>query len=144
MKKYNICIVGLGYVGLPLAVEFAKKYITVGYDIDKYRINQLKKGVDLTMELSPKKLNAVIKKKLNTCFKFVHVPKLSNSAVIFYMFASSQHVPKLAAPAGAAEQTRTSRTTATDKKSAKNTSTTKYDECPRVQMSGCLFKNVKI
>ena len=40
----RIAIIGLGYVGLPLATEFAKKYKVVGYDVDKSRIEELKKG----------------------------------------------------------------------------------------------------
>lgn len=46
----NIAIIGLGYVGLPLAVEFGKKYNVIGFDIDEYRINDLKKGIDKTKE----------------------------------------------------------------------------------------------
>lgn len=46
----NIAIIGLGYVGLPLAVEFGKKYNVIGFDIDELRINDLKKGIDKTKE----------------------------------------------------------------------------------------------
>ena len=58
MKKHStfpekpiICVVGLGYVGLPLAVEFGKHYETVGFDINKERVQQLKCGLDSTREL---------------------------------------------------------------------------------------------
>ena len=54
--KKKISIVGLGYVGLPLATEFAKKYKVVGYDIDLIRIEELKKGIDRTKEITKKKL----------------------------------------------------------------------------------------
>jgi UDP-N-acetyl-D-glucosamine/UDP-N-acetyl-D-galactosamine dehydrogenase len=54
MKK--ITIIGLGYVGLPLAVAFGKKYKTVGYDINKLRVEQLKEGFDVTQESSKKKI----------------------------------------------------------------------------------------
>ena len=47
----KIAIIGLGYVGLPLAVEFAKKYPVVGFDIFQARIDELKNGFDRTMEL---------------------------------------------------------------------------------------------
>ena len=48
---HKICIVGLGYVGIPLAISFAKKnYEVCGYDIDKKRIDNLKKGIDYTNE----------------------------------------------------------------------------------------------
>jgi len=48
--KQKIAIVGLGYVGLPLAVEFGKKYESFGYDINKQRIDELNKGFDHTGE----------------------------------------------------------------------------------------------
>lgn len=51
-----IGIMGLGYVGLPLAVEFSNIYQTIGYDLDKKRINQLKKGNDKTNEIKEKHL----------------------------------------------------------------------------------------
>jgi len=47
----NICIIGLGYVGLPLAVELSQHYKVIGYDIDKDKISELKKGKDITGEL---------------------------------------------------------------------------------------------
>ena len=50
IDKLRIGIVGLGYVGLPLAVEFGKKYPTVGFDINAGRIAELERGVDLTLE----------------------------------------------------------------------------------------------
>ena len=50
LENLRIGIIGLGYVGLPLAVEFGKKIPTVGFDIDKKRIFQLKDGVDVTLE----------------------------------------------------------------------------------------------
>jgi UDP-N-acetyl-D-galactosamine dehydrogenase len=57
MESIKICIVGLGYVGLPLAIEFAKKYEVIGYDIDSSRINQLNNEIfDRTEEVSSKEL----------------------------------------------------------------------------------------
>ena len=50
-KKDKIAIIGLGYVGLPLAVEFSKKYEVLGFDINSERINQLKNGFDKTCEI---------------------------------------------------------------------------------------------
>ena len=50
----KIAIIGLGYVGLPLAVEFSKKYKTIGFDLNKRRIDQLKKGLDITNEVEKK------------------------------------------------------------------------------------------
>ena len=46
-----IGIIGLGYVGLPLAIEFGKKYSTVGFDINDKRIDELKSGIDVTLEV---------------------------------------------------------------------------------------------
>ena len=56
MKIKSLGIIGLGYVGLPLAVAFSKKYPTFGYDINNSRINDLKKGIDRTNEIESKKL----------------------------------------------------------------------------------------
>ena len=51
-----IAVVGLGYVGLPLAVEFGLKRNVIGFDINESRINELKKGVDRTLEISDEEL----------------------------------------------------------------------------------------
>jgi UDP-N-acetyl-D-glucosamine/UDP-N-acetyl-D-galactosamine dehydrogenase len=56
ISKLRIGIVGLGYVGLPLAVEFGKKYPTVGFDIKADRITELSQGVDSTLECSSEEL----------------------------------------------------------------------------------------
>lgn len=50
MEQKRLAIFGLGYVGLPLAVEFGKKYPTVGFDINQERIQQLSLGIDRTLE----------------------------------------------------------------------------------------------
>jgi UDP-N-acetyl-D-galactosamine dehydrogenase len=52
----KICIVGLGYVGLPLAAEFGKKTDTIGFDINQHRVDALRKGIDSTLELSSEEL----------------------------------------------------------------------------------------
>ena len=51
-KTVTLGVIGLGYVGLPLAVEFGKKYKVVGFDINEKRIDELKKGNDKTLEVS--------------------------------------------------------------------------------------------
>ena len=56
MNQTTIGIIGLGYVGLPLAVEFGKKYPTIGFDINTQRIAELKAGVDRTLETSTEEL----------------------------------------------------------------------------------------
>lgn len=52
IRKIRIGVIGLGYVGLPLAVEFGKKFPTIGFDVKAERIDQLKAGSDLTREVS--------------------------------------------------------------------------------------------
>ena len=62
-KTKRIAIVGLGYVGLPLAVEFSKKYPVTGFDINKKRIDDLKTGNDFTLEINKPDLLTVLKKE---------------------------------------------------------------------------------
>ena len=52
LKEINIAVIGQGYVGLPLAIEFGKNWPVIGFDINKQRIQELKLGVDHTKELS--------------------------------------------------------------------------------------------
>ncbi len=60
----KIGIIGLGYVGLPLAVEFSKKYSTIGFDINELRVNELINGVDSTLEVENTELiNVLVKNK---------------------------------------------------------------------------------
>ncbi len=58
LENIRIGIVGLGYVGLPLAVEFAKKYPVVGLDTNQHRVAELKSGRDSSLEVSPEELAA--------------------------------------------------------------------------------------
>jgi len=60
-NNIKIAVIGLGYVGLPLAHLFASKYPVVGFDINTTRIESLRKGEDTTLELSNKELVSVIK-----------------------------------------------------------------------------------
>jgi UDP-N-acetyl-D-galactosamine dehydrogenase len=59
--KNKICIVGLGYVGLPLAVEFGQKFQTTGFDISKQRISELKNAHDKTLEIADDYLSDVMR-----------------------------------------------------------------------------------
>jgi UDP-N-acetyl-D-glucosamine/UDP-N-acetyl-D-galactosamine dehydrogenase len=59
-EQIKIAIIGLGYVGLPLARLFATKYPVVGFDINKQRVAELKKGTDSTLEVSEELLKAVL------------------------------------------------------------------------------------
>ena len=60
MIKRKISIIGLGYVGLPLAVEFGKKRSVIGFDISESRINELKNGIDNTLEVTDLELKEAI------------------------------------------------------------------------------------
>ena len=57
----QIAIIGLGYVGLPLAVEFGKHYATLGFDINQTRISELQRGEDHTLEVSSEELSGATK-----------------------------------------------------------------------------------
>src|SRR5450432_883199 len=59
-SKHFIAVIGLGYVGLPLAVEFAKKYPVIGFDINNSRIEELRKGHDHTLEIEDNDLKKVL------------------------------------------------------------------------------------
>ena len=65
LKDSKIAIIGLGYVGLPLAVEFSKKFPTVGFDINANRVNELNNGTDSTLEVDDKSLKFAINEGLN-------------------------------------------------------------------------------
>ena len=52
----KIAVIGLGYVGLPLAVEFGKVRSVIGFDVNQSRLNELSSGVDLTLEISREEL----------------------------------------------------------------------------------------
>ncbi|GGA19824.1 nucleotide sugar dehydrogenase [Neptunicoccus cionae] len=57
MKSARIAVIGLGYVGLPLAVEFGRLFPTVGFDLNPERISALRKGEDFTREVTPDELS---------------------------------------------------------------------------------------
>ncbi|GAA4462210.1 nucleotide sugar dehydrogenase [Nemorincola caseinilytica] len=64
-RSYSIAVIGLGYVGLPLAAEFAKKFPVTGFDINKRRIEELRQGVDNTLEVEHDVLKKVTKTAQN-------------------------------------------------------------------------------
>lgn len=83
--EYKIGIIGLGYVGLPLAVAFSNKFKVVGFDINQQRISELLNGIDKTLEIEEDKLNNAIQtngflpsynlKELDSCnFYIITVP----------------------------------------------------------------------
>jgi UDP-N-acetyl-D-galactosamine dehydrogenase len=59
-ENYKIAIIGLGYVGLPLAVEFGKIYTVIGYDINEDRVAELRKKNDVTLEVDSKKISEAL------------------------------------------------------------------------------------
>ena len=75
-KKKKIAVVGLGYVGLPLAVLFSKKYDVIGFDVEKKKIELYKKGIDVTCELPSSTLD-------NTNIYFTDDEKELNEASFF-------------------------------------------------------------
>ena len=60
MKEFKIAVIGLGYVGLPLAIEFSKKYKVLGYDINQKRVEELQNGFDHTLEADLDDMNEAI------------------------------------------------------------------------------------
>src|SRR5690606_41535760 len=82
--ELNIAVIVLGYVGLPLAVEFGKKLPVVGFDIYQKRIDELQGGQDHTLEVSSEELNqaknliytATLEDLENSNFFIVNVPTL--------------------------------------------------------------------
>lgn len=67
-RKVVIGVVGLGYVGLPLAISFAKKFKVIGFDINKNKIEKYKKGIDVTNEVGNEEV-------MNTTMEFTSEPK---------------------------------------------------------------------
>jgi UDP-N-acetyl-D-galactosamine dehydrogenase len=77
-QDISIAIIGLGYVGLPLAIEFGKKYPTIGFDINTKRIDELKSGRDHTLEVTLENLTSAKQlsyssdiKDISTCNYFI-------------------------------------------------------------------------
>ena len=64
IKKSKLAVIGLGYVGLPLAIEFGKKRRVIGFDINNKRIDELKNGLDSGFEVS----NREFKQSLNLIY----------------------------------------------------------------------------
>ena len=53
-KKAKLAVIGLGYVGLPIALEFARKISVIGFDINSKRVEMMKQGIDPSNEMEPK------------------------------------------------------------------------------------------
>ena len=92
-KIYNIGVIGLGYVGLPLAVRLTKKYKVLGHDIDLSRINELKKNYDRTLDLSKSEL-----KKANNIYYTNKLKDLSKCNIYIITLPtpiSKKNIPNL-------------------------------------------------
>lgn len=63
VSESKVAVIGLGYVGLPLAVEFARKFPTVGFDINAHRVDELTQGIDRTLEVENEYLQSVLVKE---------------------------------------------------------------------------------
>ena len=61
MKDIKIAVIGLGYVGLPLARLFSTKFETIGFDLNKARVNEINMGHDSTLEVDDELLQEAIK-----------------------------------------------------------------------------------
>lgn len=79
MKTYKIAVIGQGYVGLPLSLEFANHYSVLGFDINTQRVNELNEGEDITLEADIEKLNQGLEnyKKSNGSIGFKATNELS-------------------------------------------------------------------
>lgn len=80
LSNIQVVIVGLGYVGLPLAVEFGKKYSTYGVDTSLQRVEELKKGYDKNKEVSCEYL-----KKAALLTFFTEIPTLPSDVITYYI-----------------------------------------------------------
>lgn len=80
LNETRVCVIGLGYVGLPLAVEFAFKFPTFGFDINEHRILELKDGRDHTLEVDEDHLKAAIR---NHGLSFSNDPKILAHANVY-------------------------------------------------------------
>ncbi len=82
LENCKIAVIGLGYVGLPLAVEFGKKYPTVGFDINLQRVNDLNSGIDYTNEVELEELHKVLNNNLFRLSNEIQSIKGSNIYIV--------------------------------------------------------------
>jgi UDP-N-acetyl-D-galactosamine dehydrogenase len=107
LNKIKLAVVGLGYVGLPVAIEFGKKRKVIAYDYTTKRISQLKNFVDITNEVSKKELKAIKKKvyftsnptEISSCnFFIITVPtpvKKNNFPDFSFLILASEMIGQL-------------------------------------------------
>jgi UDP-N-acetyl-D-galactosamine dehydrogenase len=83
MSQPKIAVIGLGYVGLPLAVAFAKKYTVVGFDINQSRVDELNNGKDHTLEVSDQDLQDALSNSTTPAMELSTDPKDMEDANIY-------------------------------------------------------------
>ena len=69
-KESTVAVIGLGYVGLPIALAFAKKVKVIGFDINEKRVGLMKKGIDPSFELSKDDLEPRKYKRIDSALRF--------------------------------------------------------------------------
>jgi len=82
-ENIRIAIIGLGYVGLPLAVEFAKKYKVIGFDISSKRVDELENFIDRTQEVDEESLKGVLKVSKSIGLQLTHTPNLLSNCNVY-------------------------------------------------------------
>ncbi len=102
MDNHKIAIIGLGYVGLPLAIEFGKKYPTLGFDINQARVTELNSGFDSTLEVDNTVLKSMISAdQTERKLFFTTVPDQLKDFTVFIITVPTpvdqQHQPDLTA-----------------------------------------------
>lgn len=81
MKTHKITIIGMGYVGLPLAIEFAKKYSVIGFDINETRVTELYNGFDRTNEVESNILKDILSSENNELLFTSNLDQTKNSNI---------------------------------------------------------------
>jgi UDP-N-acetyl-D-galactosamine dehydrogenase len=84
-----IAVIGLGYVGLPLALAFSKKYQVIGYDLDNARVDALKRGDDVTLETTKEDLNAATNLVLTN-----DLPEIATASIYIVTVPTPVHADK--------------------------------------------------
>lgn len=101
LENVKIAVIGQGYVGLPLAVEFGKKYPTIGFDINESRIAELREGKDSTLEVEPSEL--VSSKNLTFSYNHEDIKEANIYIVTVPTPIDESNVPDLRPLEGASE-----------------------------------------